>query len=333
MIDTFAVRKPAGNGNGSHFVDGLSLGAERLEARRKTIGASEIAAVCGLHRHRSPLDVYLVKRGVVPDFEGNEYTEWGLRLEDAIALKYAEVVPQGVTLVRSDTLFHPLEDWVSATPDRLALMQHPEWGVEVKNKNLYEAPHFGEPGTDQVPDEIATQCHWSMIVTRLPWWDVAVLIGGWDFRTYRIHANTEIAAALLERGREFWVKHVQAGVEPPVDASKSWTQHIQRTLRKYTEILREATVEEDALLRQLRAVRTEKAQIEETETLLENKLKLAIGECAGITAGCGKVTWKAPKSGLPQWKRIAEELGPTPELVAKHTSEPSRRFVVSFMEG
>src|SRR5688500_12886522 len=102
----------------SHQVAGLSFTPEQLAERRKTLGASEIGAVAGLSAKRTPLDVYAEKRGLVPPFAGNEYTEWGLRLEGAIRQKYVEVTGNLVQVVPPN-MIAPNDDWMSASPDGL----------------------------------------------------------------------------------------------------------------------------------------------------------------------------------------------------------------------
>lgn len=318
-----------------HFVEGMSFTPDRLDGRRVTLGASEIAAVAGLDQYRSPLDVYLQKIGKAPPFEGNQFTEWGLRLEEVIAKKYGEFM--GVQLFRSETMIMAGEPWVCATPDRMVkakgnLVGPPaeRWGLECKNKGFRQRSKFGEIGTDHVPDDLAAQCHWSMLVTDMPWWDIAVLFGGCEFAWFRIQRDTEIASALLEKGREFWFKHVLAGVEPPVDASQTWTDYIRSKFRRYSDELRQATMDEDRWLRDLRTLRGRKGQLEVEEQLLENRLKNSIGESAGIIAPAGRVTWKAPVSGPVRWKEVATVLNAPPELITQHTSDPERRFCVAF---
>ena len=55
------------------------LTQEQQARRLSGLGASEVPAVLGLDPYRSPLDVYLEKTGVLPPFEGNNFTEWGNR--------------------------------------------------------------------------------------------------------------------------------------------------------------------------------------------------------------------------------------------------------------
>lgn len=328
----------------AYQVPGASFDGERLEQRRKSLGASEIAAVAGLDPHRSALDVFLEKTGQVQPFAGNEFTEWGLRLEDAIARKYADAF--GVAFEQPGTIVSPTASWMSATPDRLVVslteIQYAtapltRYGLEIKNKSARQAAKWGEPGTDQVPHEIAAQCHWSMLVLRdlypeLSRWDCAALFGGNEYKCYVLAYNAEIAEDMQSIGWTFWRNHVLKGIAPAVDGSKSASEYLKRKFVRHGEEIREATREQDAWIRDLKIAREKRAAIEADEQLLENRLKDAIGDAAGIIGRSGRVTWKAPASGPISWKPVAEYLGAGkhPELVAQHTGQPARRFLPTF---
>lgn len=327
----------------THQVTGLSFTPEQLARRRLTLGASEIPVVAGLVPQKSPIALWMEKRGLVPSFEGNEFTEWGTRLEAVIADKYAEV--RGVRIYTCDTVIHKTEPWMSATPDRYVDQPgDPETavidrGLEVKCRGEYRGDEWGEPGTDEVPHDVAIQCHWSMLVTGLRRWDVATLIGGNKFRMYELFYDAEVADTLLAIGREFWFDYVLAGVQPPIDGSGATQALLKQRFRSVTESLRAATPEEAAWLASLREVREYRKHIEGREDELKNLLMNAIGASAGLTAPDGsRVTWTAPVSGGVSWKNIALALerklnAPkdiVPALVAEFTSEPVRRFVPTF---
>jgi predicted phage-related endonuclease len=59
--------------------------------RQKYLGASEIAAVLGIDKWRTPLDIYNSKLGLIAPFEGNNHTERGNRLEAIAADYYTEL--------------------------------------------------------------------------------------------------------------------------------------------------------------------------------------------------------------------------------------------------
>lgn len=330
----------------SHKVEGLSFTQERLDARKKTLGASEIAAVAGLNPYRSPLDVYLEKRGVVQPFQGNEFTEWGLRLEAVIASVYAERM--SAVLEPSETVISRVDEWMSATPDRIAKAFGEAAsiaavrGLECKNKSARQAMKFGESGSDQVPHDIAAQCHWSMMVTGLRVWDVAVLFGGNEFRWFRLEYSQDIAEAFYERGHDFWFNNVVKGVEPEVDGSERWAQHIKSKFAKHSDVIRDATQEEYRWLKDLQKTRDMVKRFEADEATLVNKLKNSIGECAGIQCTAGRITWKrTADTHAPDYQAIALELASRlqlsldeqKQLVEAHTvvtKQGSRRFLPTF---
>lgn len=310
---------------------------EQLEQRRHTLGASEIPVVAGLVPFKSPLQLWAEKRGLVPTFQGNEFTEWGNRLEAVVADKYAEV--RGARIHVAATHVHPVDTWMSATPDRLVEFGGAiDRGLEVKCRGEYRGDEWGEPGTDEVPHDVAIQAHWNMMVTGLGRWDVATLIGGNKFRLYELYADADIAANLHEIGRVFWFDHVLAGVEPAIDASAATETWLKKRFGVHGEELREATLEEATLIARLEEVRDERKHIEAVEQGLKNQLMQAIGNAAGISAPCGKVTWKAPASGGVSYKSVVESLVKrfnipsieVAEFVKLWTSEPSRRFVPTF---
>src|SRR4051812_13439051 len=94
------------------FVGGLN--AEQMSMRQHTLGASEIAAVCGLNPWKSAHDVWLVKRGLAEE-AGNARTRMGLRVEAAVAEEYCET--ENAQIAHFGTLVHPEDPWMSATPD------------------------------------------------------------------------------------------------------------------------------------------------------------------------------------------------------------------------
>ncbi|MBK7350780.1 MAG: YqaJ viral recombinase family protein [Gemmatimonadetes bacterium] len=320
----------------------MTLTAEQLALRQTGIGASEIAAVAGLDPHRTPLDVWMLKRALTEPFAGNEFTRWGHRLEAVIAGAYADA--RGVLLDTRETLRHPNEPWMLATPDRVVL--DPGGGEErllqVKNRGLRQADRWGEPGTDQVPDEVAAQCHWEMTVTELDRCDVAVLIGGNDFRVYSLRRDPEIEAALVGIGRRFWFDHVVAGVRPEPTASDGAA--LARLFPTHNDLLLLAGPEHVTLATQLLDVRNRIAALEADREALEAHLKAAIGEHAGLDLPNGRITWKATRAARStDWKAVVEDLRPfievdtagaTDTIIARHTTAKrgARRFLVSLKE-
>jgi len=206
-----------------------------LAARRRGIGASDVAAVCGLSKFRTPLHVYLDKLGLLPD-DDTPSKRWGRLLEEVVAQAYAEETGREVRPVEGLVVRHPTLDWVAASPDR-DVVDHPLY-LECKTARTPEG--WGEPGTDEVPNDYHLQCQWQILAAEgrgIEGVDVAVLIGGSDFRRYHVPRCPEIQHRLLEIAGELWDR-IQRRDPPPADWNHPDTNRLVRLLSRPREEVR-----------------------------------------------------------------------------------------------
>lgn len=262
------------------------LTAEQIAARRHTLGASEIAAVCGLDPFRGPWDVWADKMG----FDIRQpFTEadMGHLFERPLLEHYSRTT--GVVLTYPETMIHPLHKWVSATPDGLAWDRVVQ--VKVVGANM---AHKWDAG---VPEYVVCQVQWEMMVTSLPLAVVVACVGGTDYRALDVPADIELQETLLYRGREFWEQHVLTGVPPDPDASEACRKALSaRHRRVSTDMLPasselvEMACEYKALSKQIKALETE-------QDAIGNALRLAIGERSGFVFEGGRCTWQQDKNG------------------------------------
>lgn len=234
---------------------------------------------------------------------------------------------------------NPEHPWMLATPDRLvhpADFTPPIRGLEIKTAGVRQSDHWGT-GPDDVPEKYLAQCAWSMAVTGLPEWDLAVLIGGNDDRFYRLHRDLELEAGLIEVGRRFWFENVLAEVAPPVDGSVPYSKFLAARFPRDERPLLPPTDEAREVLRLLREARSRLAVVEEEAAKHENEIKALIGDAAGIE---GIATWKATRpSHKTDWEAVAQVLAAgSPELlaaaIARHTTQKPgyRRFLPNLKE-
>ncbi len=315
----------------------MTLTAEEVEARKSSLGASDMPAVMGVNPYRSAVDVWLEKTGRVEPFAGNEFTTWGNRLEPVILDEYSERM--GVEVQRNvKKLTHPDYSWATATPDGIVDSNGDgKWGVEVKNRNAHNAHAWGEPGSDEIPDEVAVQCHWSMFVSGLRRWHACALIGGNQLSIYHLEYDKTVADNLLAVGADFWENNIVADVCPVLDGSESSTNYVAGKWKKHGELIIPADVKHASVAEELREVRALIDEYKEDEARFKNLLKDFIGDAAGMSLPSGKnITWKSPKPGeKTDWKGIALMLknevpdGYYDEVVSAHTkvTSPSRRFL------
>jgi predicted phage-related endonuclease len=73
---------------------------------------------------------------------------------------------------------------------------------------------WGEEGTDQLPESYLIQSAWYAAVCDVPKVDIAVLIGGQDFRIYTYHRNKEFEDKLIKIACNFWYNHIEKRIPP-----------------------------------------------------------------------------------------------------------------------
>jgi len=236
-------------------------------ARAKGIGASEIAAVLGLHPWQSPFSLHHRKAGSFADeFADSPAIHWGHRHEALIADEWAVLNPWA-TVKRCGTYARHDDPWMTANPDRLVYDSEADDRDELQAvleiKNTRHADGWGPDGSDEIPVHYRCQVMQQMHVMEVPVAYVAVLIGGSDYRSYTIDYDPAEAAMLARAGRAFW-RDVQAGIAPPIDASQATTDTLKRLHPDVedTEVMVDADLAADyraALLAAQEADRTKQA--------------------------------------------------------------------------
>lgn len=304
---------------------------EWLNERRSGIGGSDAAAILGLSPWKTPLSVYLEKIGQAPERPDNDRMLWGRLLEPVIRQHYADQTGRVVRmpgtpygLVRSET--HP---FMLATIDGFT-----DDGRILEIKTAGSADGWGEPGTDEVPEYYLPQVQHYLAVTGFAVADVAVLIGGHDFRIYHVEADKEFHDILIDVEASFWRCVEQRVPPPPVSGDD-----VARLFPKDTGRVVEATEEIAALFarakvlrEQIAALKTELDGDEKSGTLgVMDRIKAYMGDASALLIdGETVATWKASKdSTVTDWEAVARALNAPADLIAQFTkSRPgSRRFL------
>lgn len=294
------------------------LTAEQLTERQSGLGGSDASAALGLSRWKTPLDLYYEKRGESAPIAESEPMRWGNLLEPLVRQEYAERTGRVVRLP-TETLRHPTHPFLLAHPD----------GV-TDDRRLYEGKTarfgdgWGEPGTDEIPQEYLIQVQHYLLVLDLPVADVAVLIGGSDFRLYEVPADAELHTMLLDAESEFWNRVVTGEPPPP-----KTIEDVKRRFRASRPGSVEASAE---ILAAVERLRLSKAHVADLATQAEADhvlIQAAMGELESLTHdGRTLATWKSAK-GANRFDTAAFKAAHA-ELYLKFLaqSEPTRRFLL-----
>lgn len=189
--------------------------------RAAGIGASEIATVVGLSPYESAFALWHRKKGNLsgPD-PSNPLFYWGHALEPLVAARFAEKHREDFPhVLTAGTYAHADRPWQIANVDRelWPLRKSGQKSVlEIKTTRYGDA--WGAHGTTDIPLHVRCQVMQQMDVMGVPFAWVAVLIGGNDYREYRIDYDADDARTLREAGAAFW-SSLQTDDEPPIDCS------------------------------------------------------------------------------------------------------------------
>lgn len=301
-----------------------------LSERRSSIGGSDIAAIIGLSPWATAYDVWLDKRGQREEADPDAPAlYWGSILEDVVAKEYAKRASAKVQRV-NQKLVHPDFAFAAANIDR-AVVNPDISGVvswkdgrlttdkilECKTANQFTAHMWDEAGTDGIPIYYVVQCMWYLGVTGASICDLAVLIGGSDFRVYTIERDQDLIARLFEAGQTFWDR-VKSGVAPQPqtidDVKRMWPHHTE---------LKSVIVGVDTFndCKRMAEIKAEIKALEAEAKAAEFRIVTAFEDAEEIThAGERLATWKAQDTTRLDIKALKEAHPDIADLFSKTTT-------------
>ena len=207
-----------------------------LQWRRQGLGASDIGALLGLSSYSSPWSLWAEKVGLRPARETTERQQMGHDFEPVIAQLFTRRT--GLYVAGEQTWCqNPAEPWMRCTADGFVFDGQPDEGEAHIKLSLggFEAKTDGRFGwPDGVPPAYQAQCQWSMAVTGLDRWFVAVLFSGWRFDVFEVKRDDEDIAFMRRRARDFWFDHVVAGNPPPTDGSQATLDALAEVYPEHT---------------------------------------------------------------------------------------------------
>jgi putative phage-type endonuclease len=179
--------------------------------RSKGIGGSDAAAVLGLSKYKSPLELYLEKIGELDsDIPDNDAMYWGRTLEEIVAQEYAKRTGNKVRRVNR-VLQHNEHSWMLANIDREIISDRGRGVLECKTANAWLTSEWDD---GQVPDAYLLQLMHYLAVTGRQWGSIAVLIGGQKFIIQDFERDDELIEMMIEKERAFWEDHVLKRITP-----------------------------------------------------------------------------------------------------------------------
>lgn len=307
--------------------------------RTKGIGGSDAGVIIGLSPFKNPLELYLEKRGLVDQDPMTEYMKWGVILEPVVIKEYASRT--GNIVKEAPALIHPKHGWMLGHPDGIASNGDGAFGLEVKCVSSYGRKHWGEEFSDEIPKAYIAQVQHYMAIDGLPYYDVAALIGGNEFKLFRVVRDEKLIKNLIDHEHAFWMR-VQQEKPPPADATEASKRALAKMFPRDLIGEIEPTDSIVEAVHTLRSAKESLARLGEVQLLAENKIKEHMGEAGSMIGEGFKITWKRSKDGkmVPNYERMCKgflneaelkELLADPENM-KPGRKGSRRFLPKFQE-
>ena len=290
-----------------------------LELRRQGIGGSDAAAILGLSPWKTAMDVWLEKTGEYIEDEDNEKMYWGNVLEDTVSREF--MIRSGLKVRRRNAILkHRKHHFMIANVDRLVIGH--KAGLECKTAGQYSADDWAMG----VPDYYIPQVQHYMAVTGYKAWYVAVLIGGQEFKYYKIARDDSFIRELIQVETAFW-KLVEERTPPPIDGTMASTELVKK-LYPEAEKGKEVDLPFEAfeLIQQYEQACEEEKRVQLLKDEAANKLKNILGTAEKGNIHGRTVFWHNISSKRLNTKALQKEC---PDIYEKYAeASVYRRFSI-----
>ena len=260
--------------------------------RSTYLGGSDVAPILGISPWRTPLDVYLDKiqpRKEETDPGRLKVLNRGKRMEPYVIDLLAEET--GLEIIRrGERYLDPDLDFIAAEIDAEAATGE---NIEIKTVSPFKAREWGEEQSDEIPLHYAAQAMHGMMVTSREVCVFGVLIGGDDFRVYRIERDDVTIDAIRQKEIEFWSR-IQARQAP----EPSTVSDVFRLFgTKDSGLAVEASESLQADVIALKSLKDDAKRLGAQIDLREERIKLHMADASILTMnGKPVLTWKEQAS-------------------------------------
>lgn len=264
--------------------------------RNEFLGGSDIAAVMGMSRWKTPLKLWAEKTGKLPlpDLSDVEAVELGTDLEEFVAKKFTQKTGKAVR--RSPKYYqHPDYPYMVAHVDRL--VTGTDELLECKTASFFKKDEWEN---DDIPQEYILQVMWYLGITGRKIGHIAVLIGGQSFKYKQIEFDSELFETMVEAAKEFW-QHVKDDTPPAVMPDDDET--LKDLYSEHTEVMIELYPENEETTQAVQTFEEKVAYLQEVKGHIKNlqdeqkeietAIKDIIKDNLGIKTPKYVVSWKS----------------------------------------
>lgn len=267
--------------------------------RQLYIGGSDISAVMGANRWKTPFRLWCEKTGKLPqpDLSDNMAVRLGNALEQTVADLFTEET--GKIVRRAPKVYIGEKPYMVAHIDRLIQGEADEL-LECKTCSVFRQDEWAD---GDIPQEYIYQVMWYLGITGKKTGYIAVLIGNQSFKYRHITFDSELFDLMKQSAEEFW-NMVQNDTPPALMSADNETLKLlyKDVSENYIELYPDSQEKTNAMMLFEEAVARRQALSEEIKeaqnekSLLEAQIKDVIKNNEGIKTAKYIVTWKLKKS-------------------------------------
>lgn len=265
--------------------------AQWLAERAKDVTSTQVAALFGVSPYLTEFELWHQKRNnVVEEFEQNNRTRWGNRLEETIAKGFAE--ERGLQHLRKmGSYMRRVGARMGASFDYLACYDDCQTCIiECKNVDFME---HREKWTDtEAPGHIELQVQTQLLLSGYRRAFIVALVGGNNLVVHEREPDAEVQSAIVEKVSAFW-SSVDAGIEPKPDFVRDADLLLSRIYNRSDGTEIEADAETLDLLNQWLAAKS----AADTVKPLQARIAERIGTASKVRTPLGVLSCATNKAG------------------------------------
>lgn len=265
--------------------------AQWLAERAKDVTSTQVAALFGVSPYLTEFELWHQKRnGIVEEFEENNRTRWGNRLERTIAEMFAE--DRALQELGKLNVYMRREGLrLGASFDYGAIDEDGQFAlIECKNVDFLE--HKEKWTETEAPGHIELQVQTQLLLSGYRRAFIVALVGGNNLVVHEREPDAEVQAAIVEKVAAFW-SSVDAGIEPKPDFVRDADLLLSRIYNRSDGTEIEADAETLDLLNQWLAAKS----AADTVKPLQARIAERIGTASKVRTPSGVLSCATNKAG------------------------------------
>ena len=285
--------------------------------REKRIGGSDIGAILGVNPYKSIIDVYIDKTEG-STFKGNEATHWGHMLEGTIKKEFAN---RHSELIVYEAPYSIVDNFFIANLDSvLKDKETGDYGVlEIKTTSIWNKKEWEE---DTIPQSYYAQVQHYLMLTGYKFAYIAVLIGGQQYKEFKIERNEEDINLIRNKSTEFYNENILKLISPMPDGSDAYMEHLKKKAMEIEENTVVEFVDLEDKAAKIKELSKEINSLKKEQDLLKEEIMLELINNGTQKGVAGKFKFNIQTRKIPDFEAMAKEnlklMEQYKELESKH---------------